>query len=251
MYVESLYAIPFMSGSQLLFYQKDLFENKSLQMRFKRLYGEELVPPQSWAQFNLVAEFFTQSHNEYSPVTYGASLPNGVSVYTGLMFLNHLWACGSDIFDEKGNVIIDNANSVVALKNFVSSLQYTSGKNMNSWNDVAEEFSSGISAMTILYDSDTGAINNYTHSKVAGNLGYALIPGGKPVMGGWSLAINRYGKHKEDALKFLQWACDERNGMPLSLLGASTFRKESYTRDDLANTTPWKNLVLKSYQQIF
>lgn len=249
MYVESLYAIPFVSGAQILFYQKDLFENKNLQFRFKRLYGEELLPPKTWTQFNLIAEFFTKEYNDQSPVKYGASLPKGENIFTTISFLSHLWAYDSEIFDEKGRVVLNNSNSVAALKNFIASYKYTSGKPLSSWNDVADEFSTGASAMTILYDSDAGGINNYTKSKVAGNLGYTLVPGGCPVLGGWSLGLNRYSKNLEDAKKFLLWSCGNQNCVPLSLLGGSTLRKDFYVRSDLENLEPWKALILKIYQQ--
>jgi multiple sugar transport system substrate-binding protein len=249
MYVESLYAVPFMSGALLLFYQKDLFENRTLQMRFKRKYKEDLLPPQTWAQFNLIAEFFTKECNPQSPVTYGASLPRGENVYTTISFLCHLWSYGSRVFDERGEVSINDSNAVAALKNFALSYQYSSGKQLYSWNEVADEFARGNSAMVILYDSDAGDINNYTKSKVAGNIGYAQIPGGTPVLGGWSLGLNRYGEHPEDAQNFLMWACGNQNGIPLSLLGGSTLRKEYYKRADLENLEPWKGLILKCYEQ--
>lgn len=249
MYVESLYGIPFMSGAQILFYQKDLFENQSLQMRFKRMYGEELAVPRTWAQFNQVAGFFTRKYNGYSPVKYGASIPNGRNVYTTISFLSRLWSYGSRIFDERGNVVIHNSNSIAALKSFVESYQYTSGNELHSWNDIADEFSAGDSAMAILYDSDAGDINNYTKSKVAKNLGYALIPGSASVLGGWSLGLNRYGKHTKDAENFLLWACGNQNQILLPLLGGSTLRKDFYERSDLENLQPWKSLILQSYQQ--
>lgn len=249
MYVESLYAIPFVSGAQILFYQKDLFENKNLQFRFKRLYGEELLPPKTWAQFNLIAEFFTKEYNDQSPVKYGVSLPKGENIFTTISFLSHLWAYDSDIFDEKGLVVLNNSNSVAALKNFIASYKYTSGSSLSSWNEVADEFSSGASAMTILYDSDAGGINNYTKSKVAGNLGFTLVPGGCPVLGGWSLGLNRYGKNMDDAKNFLLWSCSNQNCIPLSLLGGSTLRKDYYVRSDLENLEPWKALILKIYEQ--
>lgn len=249
MYVESLYGIPFMSGAQMLFYQKDLFENQNLQMRFKRMYGEELGIPQTWAQFNLVAGFFTKAINEYSPVKYGASIPNGKNVYTTISFLSRLWSYGSRIFDGRGNVMIYNSNSIAALKSFVEAYRYTSGRELHTWNDVADEFSEGDSAMVILYDSDAGDINNYTKSKVARNLGYALIPGGTPVLGGWSLGLNRYGKHTRDAENFLLWACGDQNQILLPLLGGSTLRKEFYISSDLENLQPWKSLILESYRQ--
>lgn len=249
MYVESLYAFPFMSGAQLLFYQKDLFEEQTLKMRFKRLYGEELAPPKTWAQFNLIAEFFTRSFNPQSPVKYGVSLASGENVYTTIGYLMHLWSYGSRIFDKQGKVIINNSNSIAALKNFVASYQYNSESDIQSWNDAAREFMTGNCAMVILYDSDAGEINNYIKSKVAGNTGYSLVPGGTPVLGGWSLGVNHYGKHHEDTINFLLWACGNQNGIPLSLLGGSTLRKEYYERADLENLEPWKPFILKSYRQ--
>lgn len=248
MYVESLYGIPFMSGAQLLYYQKDLFEDQTLKIRFKRLYGEELTPPVTWPQFNLAAEFFTQEYNSNSPVKYGASLVQGVNAYTTISFLNHLWAYGSSIFDNTGKVVINNSSSAAALANFKKNYQYASNRPCYSWLDVAEEFQSGASAMTILYDSDAGDINNYTKSKVAGNLGFSLIPGKSPVLGGWNLSLNAYTRHKKEAENFLLWACATQNAIPLSLLGGSTLRQDYYNRTDLENLKPWKPLVLESYR---
>jgi len=249
MYVESLYGIPFMSGAQILFYQKDLFEDQGLKIRFKRMYGEALVPPKTWSQFNLIAEFFTKAKNRFSPVEYGVSIPRGENVYTTIGFLSRLWSYGSAIFDDRGKVVVNNANSIAALKNLVESYKFTSGKALQTWNSIADEFSEGRSAMAILYDSDAGDINNYTNSKVAGNIGYALLPGGTPVLGGWSLGLNRYGENKKHAEHFLKWACGSQNGILLPLLGGSTLRKDFYKRSDLENLQPWKNLILESYKQ--
>lgn len=249
MYVESLYAIPFASGSQILFYQKDLFEDRALQMKFQRKYNEKLAPAQNWSQFNAIAEFFTQSYNPDSPVKYGVSMALGNSVYMAIDFLDRLWAYGGQIFDEFGKVCINSGSALSALKSLMQTYQYSSGEMLTSWDKVAEEFSSGNTAMVILYNSDVGNINNHTMSKVAGNIGYALIPGGVSVLGGWSLGLNRYGKHQEDAERFLLWACGNQNGIPLSLLGGSTLRKDYYERQDLENLEPWKNLILKSTQK--
>lgn len=249
MYVESLYAFPFVSGAQILFYQKDLFADSKNKIKFKRLYKKELKTPKTWAEFNMVAEFFTRSINSFSPVKYGASLVEGENVFTTISFLSHLWSYGSGVFNENGNVIINNSNSEVALKNFINSYRYTSPKEAKSWNEVVREFESGEYAMTILYDSDVADINNYTKSKVAGNIGYSLVPGGTPVLGGWSLGVNRYGKNIRETEQFLMWACGNQNAIPLSILGGSTLRKEFYLKADLQNFQPWKSIVLKSYEQ--
>ncbi len=249
MYVESLYTIPFMPGAQILFYQKDLFESRNLQIKFQRQYNDQLLPPKTWKQFNAVAQFFTRDITPESPVKYGISMSTGVNVYTAIDFMNRLWSYGGRLFDECGNITICSNNALNALKNLKQSYQYCSKKKLTSWDECAAEFSTGDSAMVILYNSDVGDINNYTKSKVAGNLGYAMIPGGIPVLGGWSLGLNTYGTHQEEAERFLLWACGSQNGIPISILGGSTLRKDYYYRSDLENLEPWKNLVLKSHQQ--
>ena len=244
-----LFAIPFMSGTQLMFYQKDLFEDRMLSNRFSHMFGGQLAPPVNWAQYNLVSEFFTRSLNPRSPVKYGTSNVRGENVYTTISFLNRLWSYGSDVFDEKGRIVINNGNSLTALKNFTKSYQYCSGRAITSWDEMTAEFMSGDAAMVVLYDSHAVWINDYTKSKVAGNIGFSLIPGGAPVLGGWSLAANTYGKHRDAANDFFMWACSERNEIPISLLGGSTLRSDYYTRADLENIYPWKSLLAKSYAQ--
>lgn len=246
MYVESLFALPFMSGTQILFYQKDLFEDRALQISYRRKYGIDLKPPASWNQFNSVAEFFTRSCNPNSPVEYGVSMPRGENVYTAIDFLERLWAFGGSVFDNRGNVSIRSVSTENALQSMLTSYQYSSGRNLSSWNEIASEFSTGKSAMVILYNSDVGDVNNNTRSSVTGNLGYAMIPGGTPVMGGWSLGLNRYGKHLEEAEQFLLWACGSECSIPLTLLGGSTLRREYYERSDLETLEPWKRIVAKS-----
>ncbi len=246
MYVESLYAIPFMSGAQILFYQKDLFENRTLQMRFQRKYGTNLVPPETWSQFNTVAEFFTQKFTPESPVKYGTSIPLGDNVYIAIEYLSRLWSYGGKVFDPDGQVCIDSPNARQALKSLLQSYQYSSRQILNSWDEIVDEFSQGNSAMVVLYNSDMGHINNYTRSKIAGNIGYALPPGRTPVLGGWSLGLNRYGRHQEEAERFLIWACGGQNSIPLALLGGSTLRQEYYERPDLENQEPWKHMILES-----
>jgi multiple sugar transport system substrate-binding protein len=250
MYEEKLYALPFMSGTQLLFFQKDLFEDQTLKRQFLRQYGEELVPPFNWAQFNLVSEFFTRAFNPKSPVQYGTASIRGENVFHSIGFLNRLWAYGADIFDEEGNVIIHSQNALTALKSYTKSFQYSSiDAKANSWDDMVLEFKKGKTAMLLMYDSHAMEINDYTKSKVAGNIGSVLIPGGTPVLGGWSLGLNAYGKEKEASMAFLKWVCSEENSIPLSLLGGSTVRKSYYERMDLENMYPWKKLILESYKQ--
>ena len=243
-----LYGIPFMAGTQLLFYQKDLFEDQKLKMAFYRMYGEILQPPATWAQFNLIAEFFTRSCNKKSPVKYGVACVQGENIYTAISFLNRLWAYGSDIFSAAGEVVINTNNALAALKNFIKSYQFAAETGVNTtWDEVVNEFKNGDSAMVILYDSHAVAINDYTQSKIAGNIGYSLIPGGCPVLGGWNMGVNYYSPHKKEMTDFLLWACGDEVAIPMALLGGTTLRKKYYLKNDLENMHPWKSLAMESY----
>lgn len=247
LYEERRFGIPFMPGTQLLFYQKDLFEDQGLKRLFQRMYHAELTPPSTWVEFNMIAEFFTRSINHRSPVKYGASMVQGTDVYTVISFLNRLWAYGSDLFSGD-QVIIKNQNTLVALKSFLKSYQYASTERMNlSWDEVSQEFKSGDCAMVVLYDSHAVDINDYTQSKVAGNVGACLIPGRAPVLGGWNFGIHQHGKNKEAALDFLLWACSSHGAIPYSVLGGTTLHREFYTRKDLDDLYPWYSLVPDSY----
>ena len=247
MYVESLFAIPFMSGAQLLYYQRDLFDNPDLQRKYQRKYNEPLAPPETWKQFNAIAEFFTKSFTPDSPVKYGISMSYGNNVYLTIDFLTRLWSYGGDLFDPRGNITINSSNALDALESLTRSYTYCSGRMLDSWDRVAREFAQGNSAMTILYNSDAGEINDPTHSRVAGNLGYSLIPGKIAVQGGWSLALNRYGRNQKEAERFLLWACDKSNGIPLTLMGGSTLRKDYYQSQDIEKIQPWKRLTEQTF----
>lgn len=61
------YGVPFVFGSQLLLYRKDLFENKQLQEQFEKKYRTRLRVPKTWFEFNVVSSFFTRRFNPTSP----------------------------------------------------------------------------------------------------------------------------------------------------------------------------------------
>ena len=118
----------------------------------------------------------------------------------------------------------------------------------NDWDGIVKDFMTGDVAMIIAYDSHASLINDYTKSKIAGNIGYSVIPGSKPVLGGWSLAINKYSKYIESVMDFILWACSLENAIPYSLLGGTTARKLYYKSDELLIAYPWLREVYKSYK---
>lgn len=245
----NVYAFPFISGAQLLFYQRDLFEDQGLKRRFERLYGQELAPPTTWPQFNLIAEFFTQKMNPKSPVKYGVTSVFGENSRMTIGFLNRLWAYGGDIIDESWRVVINDSNALAALKNYIASYRYSpTDPSRTSHLAVAEAFMAGESAMTIIYDSYAVGFNDYSKSRVAGNIGQALLPAGISILAGWSLAVNVHGRSPEGTRDFLAWVCSEKNAVPLSLLGGLTVRQSYFDSNIHHIIYPWKDLVTEAFK---
>lgn len=244
-----LYGIPFMSGSQFLFYQKDLFTSPALKNQFQRMYGTPLNVPDSWQSLNMAAEFFTRTCNEKSPVKYGITNVRGDNVFFSVSVLNCLLAYQCDLIDSSGRVSINQPNAVKALTNLLKSYEYTSGNQYEDWNRAMTEFMSGDSAMMICFDSHAAEINDVTKSKIAGNVGVAPVPGGTYVQGGWSLALNR--TMPEEARDFILWACGDDTALLSALLGGTTLRKKFYEKHDLESMYPWKSMVPDHYRHVY
>ncbi|MTI60527.1 MAG: extracellular solute-binding protein [Firmicutes bacterium] len=246
-YGQKLYGLPFMTGTQLLFYQQDLFEDPTFKIQFKRKYGTELMVPRTWDEFNLVAEFFSKKYNKNSPVKYGCSLITEGNLYNSIEFLNRLWAYGGAVY-KKGKVSINNNYAAIALDSYQKSFNYTDTQTSHKdWDSIADDFKKGSIAMAVLYDSYAFGINDSMKSKVAGNVGSSIIPGKSPVLGGWSLGVSQYSKTKKIAIEFIKWACGKKISNPFSVLSGISDRKAFYMNKELDGLYPWKRDVLKSY----
>jgi DNA-binding LacI/PurR family transcriptional regulator/ABC-type glycerol-3-phosphate transport system substrate-binding protein len=246
---DKLYGLPFMTGTQLLMYQKDLFEDNLFKIQFRRLNGYELEVPKTWDEFNLVAEFFTKSYHEKSPVSYGSVLINEGNLYNSIDFLNRLWTYeGSNILNKDDS--LKNTRRL-ALENYKKTFRYSNqGDNFSDLEDVANAFKKGDVAMVILYDSFAFGINDAMVSKVAGNVGSAMIPGGNPVLGGWGLGLMNPGKSIDNTvLSYLKWSCGPQIAEPFSTLAGTSSRKSFYVNKESTGLYPWKDQILNSYSR--
>lgn len=241
----SLYGLPFLTGTQLLFFQNDLFEDQALCMQFQREYGYQLKVPETWNEFNDVARFFTQSINKRSPVEYGTALIRGGNLYNSIEYLNRLWAMGSDVIADN-RVHAKTEVARIALESYLQSFAY-SDPSCNSWEDIADIFKQGKVAMVTLYDSYAFGLNDSMQSRVAGNVGSGVIPGRRSVLGGWGLGVFSGSQHQDTALEFIQWACGKQIANPFAVLSGISSRKSFYLNTELDSLYPWKSKVLESY----
>lgn len=84
-------------------------------------------------------------------------------------------------------------------------------------------------------------------SKIVGKIGYAMMPGSNPIIGGGSLGVSKYSSHPEDALSFIKWICSEPISSASTLLGSTSPCKKTYDNYEIIHNFPWLNLSKKSF----
>ena len=239
------YGIPFMYAPQIFYYRKDLFEDHSLMTKYERENNISLRPPVTLKEFNTIADFFT---NKTNAIHYGTSIPTAYSECLTPEIYMRLRAYGGNLFDSSGHVCLDSDQSLKAYINFMRSIKCAKPDYRTATDtSVVQDFLSGETAMLISYPSFLTDVTDLRKNSIIGSIGYSLIPGRAPLLGGWSLGISSRSPHKESAFEFLKWTCDEQISNYSTLLGGQSAISSTYTNDELAELYPW----LPLYQSIY
>lgn len=241
-----LYALPGSPSSQVLFYRKDIFEAPIYRRLFHEQYKTELKPPSTFDEFNRIAKFFTKSENSMSEVKYGATMTLGSTGVAGSEYLARLFAMQENVYNDKGIVELNSDIAVRALEQLIELKKYSSPSFCNWWTDTAKAFASGNFAMSIIYNNFAVPLVD-RHSNVVDNIGYAMVPGGRPVLGGGSLGISKYSSNPQDALHFIRWILSEPVASASTLLGGVSPCKASMENYKIINSYPWLRLVKRCF----
>ena len=146
------FGIPVSGGTQLLFYRKDLFENRELQAEYQKRSLISLRTPRTWKEFNDVAAFFTRKENPASPTEYGASFAGAIDEELAPEILIRLWACGGKLWDNYHRPTFHTKENRMAFESILHTLDYIPEKDMNrSITQTVDDFCTGRTAMLITY----------------------------------------------------------------------------------------------------
>ena len=234
------YAVPFDVGTQLLVYRRDLFEDQVIKRRYYEQYHTQLCPPESYADFNQVAAFFTRSINIHSPVDYGTSLPLGANINILAHFLLRY-----DFYLNEAGLPVDNNIQMNAVRWAVedlcrlSAFSARSSDSQEIGNDITDVFARGEAAMIISHSNHSSKLMNIVKNSNRGRVGFCTVPGGACILGGASLAVTRATRDYEAALECIQWFCDWEQAALFSLMGGSTPHKAVYLDPRIQRHFPW------------
>lgn len=241
------YCVPYDPSTQLLFYRRDLFDDPTYKRMFFETYRRELEVPRSFEAYNRTAAFFTRSQNPASPVQYGTTVAIGNVTVSPSEFMPRLFEEGGTLMDRQGRITLDTPEALRALKNYQQTYACSDRTVHDVWKNVLEGFADGSAAMTVVFINYASHILNFKMSSIAGKLGFAPVPGGKPLLGGGVAGVTRSCPHPETACAFLSWLYSDPVAPVFTLLGGLSPCQSAYGNRDINEMYPWLSTARRSF----
>jgi multiple sugar transport system substrate-binding protein len=207
----------FDDGDQLaLYYRRDIFEDPKLQAAYRAKFNQELRPPQTWAEYDQVAQFIT---DQLAPKVYGAGhFRKAGSPGNQFDFLQHFRAAGGKFFDPTTmKAQLNTPAGLTTLREMIAANKASIPGNNDldavalwaAWlqGKVAMIYSwPPTGRMSENYSQRAKAINFVPSSTIVGKVGYAVMPGGNGEMAsGYVKALAADSQNPEAAYLFMQW----------------------------------------------
>ncbi|MCU0513076.1 MAG: sugar ABC transporter substrate-binding protein [Anaerolineae bacterium] len=210
---ETLYGLPMVADTNILYWRTDLFEAAGL---------DPATPPQTYEELREYAIRLTTDVNGRHPGEEGFD-PNNIEVY-GLGFkgvsglasswewYNYLYAFGGDLMDDEFNITIDSPEAVASLQWVVDNFReyniYPADATTYDYTEFHTLFIQGKMAMAINWPYMWSLIQNPEQSQVVDlvNVGRkpgAVTHGGN--IGGWSWNVFTMSDTPELATAFAKW----------------------------------------------
>jgi multiple sugar transport system substrate-binding protein len=206
-----LWSVPVLEESYILAYRKDIFDQYNIKV------------PTTIEEMAEAARQVKQKAGIPGIVARGT--PTAATIATGFISGLKSYSDGQwSELDDKLNANFHDPRSVKFTETWVNMIRESGPPNWANmqWYDAMEAFTAGQAGMIADADFFAASYEDPTKSKVAGKVGYALIPagpGGKPYSGlyTWALGINKATKNKDAAWLFVEWATAQRTLMNATL----------------------------------
>jgi len=249
-------AVPLLAGCTVLYYRTDLFADEQVRAEFKKRYGTELAPPQTWEQLDRLIRFFATRNGQS-----GGGLSGKAIAVAGWAeaFLARAAAYGNHPEYLSFLFHIDTLEPLVTGPPFQRAF--------NEWSAVADAvavspdlapFRSGQVPLALASSLHAPLLLLDPHSKVAATLGCCPAPGSAKVydhvkrqwtelpaesinrgtlIEGWLASVTNYSLHKRAAMDLLAYLTGPENS--LISVAAPEFNLAPYRQSHLADATAW------------
>lgn len=241
------YGVPLVGGTQILFYRKDYFEDRSLRKKYHQDHQLSLRPPRTWEEFNAIASFFTRNLNPSSPTLWGSSMATATTEVLAPEILIRLWAMKGNLWDGYSRPTFNTPELARCFNSLQETLQYCPSDSFStSIEDTVDHYLNGETAMLITYSEYAGSIDRQFAMRHGKRSGFALIPGKSPASVGWNLGLHPYSDHVQECFTFLNWICQKKISYYLTILSGQSPVSAPYRNQELQRLYPWLSLTRDS-----
>lgn len=233
-YEGKVYGFPFTALTMYLWYRKDLLEDPKEKAGFKAKYGYDLKVPTTWKEYAEVAAWFHRPAQRF----YGTALQGKRHEALWYEWLNFLYSFGGDMLktasgSECGPIVVNSPQAVASLEYYKSLIAYSPPDTLSYfWDEVMALMQQGKVFQLIMWNDATYAVEDPAQSKVAGKMGFDLIPQGKGgrvgQVEGWTYLIPSKSKNPEAAYLFIQWMMAFDQQLEQHLNGGASARPDVY-----------------------
>lgn len=242
------WAIPHMGDTRLLWYNKDLLAAAGVKQ-----------PPDT---FDEVVEF-GRKMTKPDGSQYGFGIELQKYIYVLDMFHAYLESAGGSFFDKNWNSTINSPEGKKALR-YMYDLVNTykvSPPDVVNWGhtELTNGIVTGYVAMVPQWHVFIPQAEDPSASKVAGKLGYTVVPGMKQAdgsirrrdsLGCWAFAVSAGSKHQKETYMFLEWLKSPEVDVQYALMGGTATRVSTNNDPRVVAEVPWSPAVGKSLAEI-
>jgi len=246
-----IYGFPFTSLTTFLCYRKDLLDDARNQRDFKSRYHRELVPPITWQQYMQLAEFFTRPKDHF----YGTYIQGKQGLALWYEWLNLVYSFGGDILDTRhgskyGDIVVNSPQNIAATEQYMKLIPFSPPDTLHyGWGEAQSSLQQGRVFMGLLWNDQAPFLEDPRVSKVAGKIGYSLIPSNSAQsfsqMEGLTYLIPTQSQHPREAYRFLEWAMSAEVQIQQTLRGGASARRSTYD-DARVKEIPYTSTFLAS-----
>jgi multiple sugar transport system substrate-binding protein len=217
---------------RLLYYRRDLFEDREAQAVFEKTHRRPLGPPETWDDLVEVAIFLSR------PGLFGFLFPGRESGLFGT-FYELLVSAGGDLFGPGLEPVLDAPPGVWAADRLAElhRRRRITPRELPEWHydEISASFRAGDAAMVCDWPGSDYLYHDPATSRVAGRVGLALLPAGftgrrAAYAGVHSFAIPRTARNREGAGRLLRYLTSTEAQLLEARRGALPVRASAFAR---------------------
>jgi multiple sugar transport system substrate-binding protein len=233
-YGDKIYGYPYTGLTAYLCYRKDLLDDPENRRKFKARYHREIAVPANWKEYMQLAEFFTRPDDHF----YGTYISGKQGPALWYEWLNFVYSFGGDVLDtqhgwEYGDIVVNSPQNVAATEQYRKLIPFSPPDTLNyGWNEAQAALQQGHSFMGLLWSDQAYLLEDQATSKVAGKIGYSLIPSNtaqrSSQLEGLTYLVPTGSQHAKEAYRFIEWAMSAEVQTQQTLDGSTSIRQSVY-----------------------